>query len=65
MERFLDFYLILMDYITVIWNDTKPEFQNFVSRINKFEFEIWKKEISFQDKIILAYFTNVPFLYPL
>ena len=40
MERFLDFYLILMDYITVIWNDTKPEFQNFISRINKFEFEI-------------------------
>ena len=65
MERFLDFYLILMDYITVIWNDTKPEFQNFISPINKFEFEIWKKEISFQDKIILAYFTNVPFLYPL
>ena len=65
MERFLDFYLILMDYITVIWNDTKPEFQNVISRINKFEFEIWKKEISFQDKIILAYFTNVPFLYPL
>ena len=58
MERFLDFYLILMDYITVIWNDTKPEFQNFISRINKLE-------ISFQDKIILAYFTNVPFLYPL
>ena len=65
MERFRDCCLILMDYITLIWNDTKPEFQNFISRINKFEFEIWKKEINFQDKTILTYFTNVPFLYPL
>ena len=53
-----DFYLRFMDDIFLIWNGTKTEFDNFLKKVNechpsiKFEYEMFKTEISFFDTTV-------------
>ena len=58
MINLSDFYLLFIDGIFLILNDTKTEFDNFLKKINechpsiKFEYEMPKTEISFLDTTV-------------